>query len=68
MHVVELESWIVEDDGSDAAEAYDHFRPATISTLQSLSKVQSQDPLQLLLIEFKDFFAEPSPLPPAPIL
>ena len=59
---VELEGWTVEEDSSDVAEAHDHFRPITIS--KSLSKVQSQDLLQLLLIEFEDLFVEPFSLPP----
>jgi len=54
----------VVEDSSDAFAATNHSRPTSTTTLQSLPKVQHQDHLQLLLIEFEHLFAEPSTLPP----
>ena len=41
-----------------------HLVLAAGSTLLTLSEVHSRDPLQLLLVEFEDIFAEPSTLSP----
>jgi len=64
IHAVKLEGWTELEVSSDTPLDDDHSVPTITATLQSLSEVQHQDSLQLLLIEFGDLFAKPTTLPP----
>ena len=63
IHAVKLEGWTELEVSSDTPLDDDHSVPTITATLQSLSEVQHQDSLQLLLIEFGDLFAESTTLP-----